>query len=192
MRAFLQDLKTSVRLTLSLALLLCGMYPLLVWGIGQITFPTEANGGLIKRSDSVVGSNLIGQTFTANRYFHSRPSAAGQGYDGSSSSGSNLGPTSKKWVDAVTERVKIYRFVNGLDETIKIPGDAVLASASGLDPHISPENACLQMARVARERGLNVSEVETFIQIHTVKPWFGFMGDPGVNVLELNLSLDKK
>jgi K+-transporting ATPase ATPase C chain len=133
---------------------------------------------------------LIGQQFTADKYFHSRPSAAGNGYDAANSSGSNLGPTSQKLNDAIKERIAAYRAKNGLKETYAIPADAVTASGSGLDPHITGSNAELQMPRIARARGLNEEKLRTLVAQYTERADFGFLGEPGVNVLRLNLALD--
>lgn len=170
---------------------LCGLaYPLLVTGISQVVFNDQANGSLVERDGVVVGSSLIGQNFTSPEYFHPRPSAAGDGYDGAASSGSNLGPTNPDYLALVQERVDAYRTDNGLGADALVPVDAVTASASGLDPHISVRNAELQAPRVAAERGLSVTEVQTAIDDHTTERPLGILGDPGVNVLELNLALD--
>ncbi len=138
----LQEVKTSVLATLALIVVLCGVYPLLVWGVAQVAFPGQANGSLVKRQGQVVGSGLLAQSFNDARYFHPRPSAAGDpGYDGASSGGSNLGPLSQKLNDQVQERVVKYRTENNLPAATLVPGDAVTASGSGLDPHISLRNA---------------------------------------------------
>src|SRR4030065_891729 len=155
MKDFIQELRISLMATLSLAILLCGIYPLLVWIVGQGLFPAERNGSLLVHKGTIVGSSLLSQGFTDPKYFHPRPSAAGQGYDAVSSGGSNLGPTSKKLVDGVRQRVVDYRIKNGLDPDAMVPPDAVTASASGLDPHISVKNALLQAPRVAKARGLS-------------------------------------
>ena len=170
---------------------LCGLvYPLLVTGIGQVAFDDQADGSLIERDGVVVGSSLIGQPFTSPEYFHPRPSAAGDGYDAAASSGSNLGPTNPDFLVMVQERVDAYRAENGLGADTPVPVDAVTASGSGLDPHISVRNAVLQAPRVAAERGLAVEEVQAAIADHTTSRPLGILGDPGVNVLELNLALD--
>lgn len=193
MNSLLGSLRTAVVATLVLAAVTGGLYPVLVWAIAQGVFPQQANGSLIRDADGVVrGSRLIGQGFTSERYFHPRPSAAGaNGYDASSSGGSNLGPTSQKLRDLIQERVAAYRAENGVPETNSVPADAVTASASGLDPHISLVNARIQAARVARVRGLTPSQVETLMAAHTESAGLGFLGQPGVNVLTLNLALDQ-
>ncbi len=193
MNSLLGPVRSAVLATLILAAVTGGLYPLVVWALAQGLFPAQANGSLIVDGDGVVrGSRQIGQGFTGERYFHSRPSAAGaNGYDASSSGGSNLGPTSEKLRDLIQERVAVYRAENGVPETNAVPADAVTASASGLDPHISPANARIQAARVARVRGLTSSHVETLIAAHTDPAGLGFLGQPGVNVLTLNLALDQ-
>lgn len=174
-----------------LALVCCGLYPLVVYGIAQVAFPHQANGSLITAKDGTVrGSELLGQNFTEAKYFHPRPSAAGNGYDAANSSGSNLGPTSQKLHDALKDRIAAYRAENGLKETDTVPADAVTASGSGLDPHISLRNAELQTARVVKARNLNADKVRELIQQNTTGPDFGILGEPGVNVLKLNLALD--
>jgi potassium-transporting ATPase KdpC subunit len=165
-------------------------YPLVVTGIAQVAFPTPADGSLVERHGRVVGSRLVGQPFAGDRYFHPRPSAAGDGYDAMASSASNLGPTNPALLLAVRQRVGAYRRENGLAAGQIVPVDAVTASASGLDPDISVANARLQAARVARARGLRVSEVLSLVGRHTSGRSLGFLGEPAVNVLELNLALD--
>lgn len=178
--------------TLVLAVVTCGLYPLVVWGISQAAFSDKANGSLIIGRDGTVrGSRLIGQNFTDAKYFHPRPSAAGaNGYDATSSGGSNLGPTSQKLHDAIKDRVAAYRAENGLKETDAVPADAVTASGSGLDPHISVRNAELQAARVAKARGLSVEKVTQLLRQHTGSADFTILGEAGVNVLQINLALD--
>ncbi len=191
MSNFLSDLRGAIVATIVLALVCCGAYPVVVWGIAQTMFPEKANGSLlINTPGSAVGSSLIGQGFSGVRYFHPRPSAAGQGYDATSSGGSNLGPTSRKLRDLVRARVEAYRRLNGLKDTDPVPADAVTASASGLDPHISPANAERQVERVAQARGLSPDRVRELIRAHTEDATFGFLGEPGVHVLRLNLALD--
>lgn len=178
--------------TLALAIVCCGIYPLVVFGIAQLAFPDQANGSLIVGKDGTIhGSRLIGQQFTADKYFHPRPSAAGNGYDATSSSGSNLGPTSKKLADAITQNISDYRAQNNLDTNTPVPADAVTASGSGLDPHISLRNAELQTLRVAKARGLDVEKVRALIQQNTDGADLGIIGDAGVNVLKLNIALDE-
>lgn len=169
----------------------CGLaYPLVTLVIGQVAFAGAANGSLIEVDGTVVGSELIGQGFAAPQYFHPRPSAAGTGYDGAASSGSNLGPTNPDYLATVTERVQGYRAENGLGDDVAVPADAVTASASGLDPHISLANAQLQAARVAETRGMTTDDVLDLVDQHVQQRPLGILGDPGVNVLELNLALD--
>lgn len=177
--------------TLVLALVCCGLYPLVVYGISQVAFAHKANGSLITAKDGTVrGSELLGQNFTEAKYFHPRPSAAGNGYDAANSSGSNLGPTSQKLNDAIKDRIAAYRTENSLKETDPVPADAVSASSSGLDPHISLRNAELQAPRVAKARGLTVERVLELVRAHTDSPSLGILGDSGVNVMKLNLALD--
>jgi K+-transporting ATPase ATPase C chain len=191
MKALLQELKTSMLATLVLAILLCGIYPVVVWGIAQAVFPQQANGSLINPNGPIIGSSLIGQPFSGERYFHPRPSAAGSdGYDAASSGGSNLGPLSQKLMDQVKERSSAYRVENHIPDGAPIPADAVTASGSGLDPHISVKNAELQAARVASARGLSEDAVRKEIRRSTEGPDLGFLGEAGVNVLKLNLALD--
>jgi len=192
MKYFIRELRISLMATLSLAIILCGIYPLLTWIVGQGLFPHNANGSLIVRKGTVMGSSLLSQGFTDPKYFHPRPSAAGQGYDAAGSGGSNLGPTSKKLVDGVRQRVVDYRIENGLGPDAMVPTDAVTASASGLDPHISVKNALLQARRVAKARNLTVELVMEKVDAHTEGRTLGILGEPRVNVLMLNLDLDGK
>src|SRR4030095_8343545 len=164
MKDLFSELRAAVMSTLMLALVCCGLYPLVVFGIAQVAFRDRANGSLLlERNGAVRGWKLLGQGFTGENYFHPRPSAAGHGYDAANSSGSNLGPTSQKLNDAVKERLETYRKENGLKETDAVPADAVTASGSGLDPHISVRNAELQAARVAKARNLGVERVRDLI-----------------------------
>jgi K+-transporting ATPase ATPase C chain len=191
MNTFLLELKTSVLLTAVLVVLLCGAYPLAVWVGAQALFPGKANGSLIVDQDGAVrGSALLAQNFSSEKYFQPRPSAAGTGYDATSSSGTNLGPTSQKLADSIKAAVTAYRTANGLVADAPVPADAVTSSGSGLDPHISVANAELQALRVARTRGLPLETVRTLITRHTAGRDLGVLGEPGVNVLLLNLALD--
>jgi K+-transporting ATPase ATPase C chain len=191
MKNFFSELRSSIVVTLALAVVCCGLYPLVVFGLGQALFHDKANGSLLLDADKTIkGSRLLGQQFTGEKYFHSRPSAAGNGYDATSSGGSNLGPTSQKLRDTIAQNVADYRSQNGLATNAPVPADAVTASASGLDPHISPENAELQVARIAKVRGLTQDQIRQLIRQNTDAPDLGFLGDPGVNVLTLNLALD--
>lgn len=192
MKTFLAEIKTSIVATLILVGVLCGLYPLAVWVLGSALFPDKANGSLVTdASGAVRGSALLGQSFTAEQYFHPRPSSAGSGYDAANSSGSNLGPTSQKLADALKVDIATYRTRNGLAADAAVPADAVTRSASGLDPHISPANAALQAARVARARNLPVERVRTLIAENTEERALGLLGEPGVNVFLLNLALDR-
>lgn len=166
------------------------VYPLVMTGVAQGVFGDEANGSLIERNGEPVGSALIGQSFTRPEYFHPRPSAAGEGYDAGASSGSNQGPTNPDLLAAVAERVATYRSENNLADDVDVPVDAVTSSASGLDPHISLANARIQAARVATVRHLALDRVLELVEDHTDERALGFLGEPGVNVLELNLALD--
>jgi K+-transporting ATPase ATPase C chain len=207
----------AIRITLVLIVLVCGIYPGVVWAIGQLLFPDKANGSLITRDGRVVGSSLIGQSFAADRYFHSRPGR----YDAGASGGSNLGPTSRKLAGQIEERVLLLRgdgrprppilaqqfaaSATAPDSASRpgsagaaqkrrrttIPADAVTASGSGLDPHISPANARMQAARVARARGIPVDDVDRLITARTEGRFLGVFGEPRVNVLLLNLELDR-
>ena len=163
------------------------LYPLAVTGLAQVLFPGRAAGQLIHKNGKIVGSKIIGQAFTGPGYFHSRPSNAGAGYDATASSGSNLGPTNKNLLDRVKGDVEKARLEN---PNAPIPVDLVTGSGSGLDPEISPAAAEFQLARVSRERGMNIEEVRVLIRKHTRGRDLGFLGEPRVNVLELNLELD--
>jgi K+-transporting ATPase ATPase C chain len=166
------------------------VYPLVVTGVSQVAFPNRSDGSLVKRDGKVIGSSLIGQDFNGPRYFHSRPSAAGDGYDAMASSASNLGPTNQTLISDVRKRVLVYDALNRHPGAA--PGDAVTASGSGLDPQISPENARMQAPRIARVRGLPLPVVLNLIDKNTDGRSLGFLGEPGVNVLELNLALDRQ
>jgi K+-transporting ATPase ATPase C chain len=183
-----KNLLISVWFTLATTVLLGIIYPLVVTGLAQMLFPKQANGELITQGGKLVGSHLIGQPFTAPGYFYSRPSAAGAaGYDPTASGGSNLGPTNKALIDRIDASVKALQPTN---PAAPIPADLVTTSGSGLDPHISPAAADFQVPRVARERGMSEQDVRTLVQKHTEGRQFGLLGEPRVNVLDLNLDLD--
>jgi K+-transporting ATPase ATPase C chain len=173
-----EHLKVSLRLTIVLLVITCGVYPLAVWAIGQTFFHDKANGSLITRNGKVIGSELIGQSFEGERFFHGRPTGD-----------TNLGPTSKKLLDAVAQRTAQYTDVR---PAAGIPADAVTASCSGVDPHISPENAAAQAPRVARANHLALAQVQALITAHTEGRFLGIYGEPRVNVLRLNLAVASK
>src|SRR6266851_4261096 len=187
----MKNLKTAILMTIVTTVLLGLIYPLVVLGLAQLIFPDKANGQLIKRADgTVIGSRIIGQPFGGPGYFHSRPSAAGAaGYDAGASSGSNLGPTNQKLIDRVKGDVEKLQAENPGQP---VPIDLVTTSGSGLDPHISPAAAEFQVLRVARVRRLSEEQVRQIVAAHTEGRQFGFLGEPTVNVLELNLDLDSK
>jgi potassium-transporting ATPase KdpC subunit len=192
MKEFFSHIRGAIVSTVVLAVVCCGLYPLIVFGISQALFHDKANGSLIVDKDGVVrGSKLLAQGFTSAKYFHPRPSAAGNGYDAANSGGSNLGPTSQKLDDAIKDRVAAYRKENGLGQGDSVPADAVTASGSGLDPHISLRNAELQIPRVAKARGWSEEKVRELIQRYIDARDLDVLGDPGVNVLQLNLALDQ-
>ena len=173
-------------------MLLCGVYPLAVWAGAQAFFSDQANGSLVTDKDGTVrGSLLLAQNFASDKYFQPRPSAAGTGYDATSSSGTNLGPTSQKLSDNIKAAVAAYRTANGLAADAPVPADAVTSSGSGLDPHISPANARLQSARVARARNLAPAKIQSLVAEYTHDRDLGIFGEPTVNVLELNRALDQ-
>lgn len=205
-----KQLLISIRITVVLLLVVSGVYPLVVWGLSQIAFRHQANGSLLTNAQGqVVGSELLAQGFTKPEYFHPRPSAAGGGYDPTASSGTNLGPTSDKLIngihkpklasgkddptnfDGVKDLAAAYRTENGLAAGAPVPVDAVTRSASGLDPQISPANAALQIARIARARGVSEDAVRGLVKQNTQGRSLGFLGEPVVNVLTLNVALDK-
>jgi potassium-transporting ATPase KdpC subunit len=183
-----EHIKISLRITVALLIITCGAYPALVWAIGQVAFNHQANGSLITRNGKVIGSEIIGQNFAGDRFFHPRPSAAGNdGYDGTASGGTNFGPTSKKLLDTIRDRVAKYPDAKPAEG---IPADAVTASASGLDPHISPANAFSQSVRVARANAIPIAQLESLIRARTESRFLGIYGEPRVNVLLLNLDID--
>jgi K+-transporting ATPase ATPase C chain len=193
MKEFFSHIRGAVVSTFVLAVVCCGLYPLIVYGISQGLFHDRANGSLILDFDGTVrGSKLLGQGFADPKYFHSRPSAAGNGYDAASSGGSNLGPTSQKLNDAIKERVAAYRAENGLSDSQSVPADAVTASGSGLDPHISLQNADLQITRVAKARGISEDKLRELVRQYTDGRDLGVFGEPGVNVFLLNRALDQQ
>jgi len=190
MKALAGEIKRAVLAVILLSILLCVIYPLAVWGIGQLFFSEKANGSMLVREKEIVGSILIAQQFTSPVYFHSRPSAVAYAGSGVASGGSNLGPLSKSLNEQVTTQIKKYRQENGLADAFPIAADAVSASASGLDPHISPADAYAQAARVASARGLRQDQVLSMIRLHLEERQLGIFGERRVNVLLLNLALD--
>jgi K+-transporting ATPase ATPase C chain len=182
-----QTLRIAVLMTLVTTVLFGVIYPLVVTGLAQVLFPAKANGSLIYNHGTLIGSRLLGQAFTGPGYFHSRPSAAGDGYDAQNSGGSNLGPTNHILLERVKSDVTKLRAEN---PGAAIPVDLVTTSASGLDPDISPDAAEFQIARVAKERGMGIPELRAVVARHTLARQFGILGEPRVNVLELNLDLD--
>ena len=182
-----KNLVTAVLMTIATTVLLGIVYPLVVTGIAQVLFPQKANGQLIQVNGKIIGSHIIGQAFTGPGYFHSRPSAAGNGYDASSSNGSQLGPTNHQLIDRVKGDVAALQAEN---PGTPIPIDMVTSSASGLDPEISPAAAYFQVPRVARERKLSEDEVRRLVSTHISGRQWGFLGEPRINVLQLNLDLD--
>jgi K+-transporting ATPase ATPase C chain len=185
-----KHLRPAVVLTLLLCALTGLVYPGVVTGLAQLLFPRQANGSLIRLNGNVVGSELIGQSFSAPFYFHSRPSAAGSGYDATASGGTNKGPTDRKLADTLIAQAVDSLVSNDGAKKGQIPSDLVTSSASGLDPHISPASAALQVARVARERSADPQAVQALVDRHTEGRQFGILGDPRVNVLLLNIALD--
>jgi K+-transporting ATPase ATPase C chain len=189
----IKELKTSAILTLVLLIICCGIYPLVVFAAGQLLFPKSANGSMVfDASGKPIASTLLGQTFSADKYFAPRPSAAGTGYDSTSSGGSNYGSTSQALHDAVKQRVSDYRKANNLPDSQLVPADAVTASGSGLDPHISIKNALLQLPRVAKARAMSEDDLKKMVDLYTDGRDFGILGEPGVNIVKLNLALDGK
>jgi K+-transporting ATPase ATPase C chain len=193
MNNIIADIRHTIVVTIIGVIILCGAYPVVVWGLGQTLFHYQANGSLITGKDGTVyGSEIIGQAFSDDQYFNSRPSAAGAGYDASNSSATNLGPTSQKLHDSIQAAVVAYRKQNGMPADALVPADAVTSSASGLDPDISVKNAMLQVPRVAKTRKLSQDAVTALVRKYTEGRDFGIFGEPRVNVLKLNLALDGK
>jgi K+-transporting ATPase ATPase C chain len=182
-----KNLIVAVRMTIATTILLGIIYPLVVTAIAQVMFPNQANGQLIRRDGKVVGSRIIGQPFVGSAYFHSRPSAAGNGYDAGNSGGSQLGPTNKKLIDRVTSDVAQ---LHGENPNATVPVDLITTSASGLDPDITPAAALFQVPRIARERHLSEAQVSSLVRDHVQGRQWQFLGEPRVNVVELNLALD--
>ncbi|HUZ08006.1 MAG TPA: K(+)-transporting ATPase subunit C [Candidatus Paceibacterota bacterium] len=193
MKSILTEFGRSIVATIFFAVILCGLYPLIVYGAAQLLFHNQANGSLlVDKSGAVRGSALLAQNFTGAQYFHPRPSAAGaNGYDATSSGGSNLGPTSSNLVANITQNIANYRAENNLATNTPLPADAVTASASGLDPDISPANAEIQIARVARARGISEEQLRKLVQQNTSGRDLGLFGEPRVNVMTLNFALDQ-
>src|SRR5271163_3418061 len=186
----MRSLLVAIKMTIVLTLLTGIVYPIVMVGLGHVLFPAQAGGSLIYKNESPVGSSLMAQNFKAARYFHPRPSAAGtNGYDPTSSGGSNLGPTNKSFIDSVKQRTKDVVEEDGVPAS-RVPVDMVTASGSGLDPEISPASAEIQIDRVAKARGMSADTVRALVNANTRPRWAGFLGEPGVNVLELNLALD--
>ncbi|MCE0496318.1 MAG: K(+)-transporting ATPase subunit C [Methylacidiphilales bacterium] len=192
-----KEIKISVIVTLVLLIVCCGIYPLVIYGVGQAFFPRQANGSIVlDGSGKPIASTLLGQDFSADKYFNPRPSAAGTGsdfrYDSTSSGGSNYGATSQALHDAVAQRIADYRKANNLAADASVPADAAEASASGLDPHISIKNALLQVPRVAKARNMSEDDLKKLVDQYTDGRDFGILGEPGVNIIKLNLALDGK
>jgi K+-transporting ATPase ATPase C chain len=187
-----RQLPTAIAVFVFFSVLVGVVYPLVVTGIAQVAFGAKADGSLVVRDGDVVGSALIGQSFDGSAYFHPRPSAAGEGYDAMASGASNLGPSNSELLNAVAQRKVEYRRANGLAAGERVPVDAITASGSGLDPDISPANARLQARRVAEARGVPLERVLRLVDEAAKGRSLGFLGDPGVNVLELNLALDER
>jgi len=193
MKNIFAEFGRSVVATIFFAVILCGIYPLVVFGAAQLFFPHQANGSLlVDKSGAIRGSALLAQNFAGAQYFHPRPSAAGaNGFDATSSGGSNLGPTSSNLVANITQNITNYRTENNLATNAIVPADAVTESASGLDPHISPANAEIQIARVAKARGISEDRVREFVKQNTTGRDLGLFGEPRVNVMTLNFALDQ-
>jgi len=184
-----KNLITAILMTIATTILLGIIYPLVVTGLAQVIFPKQANGQLLQKDGKTIGSSIIGQGFSSPGYFHPRPSFAGNGYDPTSTNGSQLGPTNQKLIDRVKADVASAQTEN---PGARVPIDLVTGSGSGLDPHITPAGAEFQLSRVAKARGITVDQVRSMVQKHTEDRQFGFLGEPRVNVLELNLELDER
>lgn len=182
-----RNLLVAALMTVVTTLLFGVVYPLAMTALAQVMFPANATGQLVERNGRVIGSRIIGQAFSSSGYFHGRPSAAGAGYDAANSGGTNFGPTNKKLADAVKAAVDAAKKEN---PTAPVPIDLVTSSASGLDPHLSPAAALFQVPRVARERRVNEADLRRVVEAHVEGRQWGFLGEPRVNVLELNLALD--
>lgn len=193
MKTLIAEFGRSIAATIVFAVILCGVYPLVVYGLGHVIFPHQANGSLIVDKSGVVrGSELFGQNFSGAQYFHPRPSAAGSnGYDPTASGGSNLGPTSSNLVSNIAGNIAQYRSDNNMSTNAPVPADAVTASGSGLDPDISVANAAIQIPRVAQARGWSEDKVRTLVDEHTSGRDLGVFGEPRVNVVTLNFALDQ-
>lgn len=185
----MKNLRISILMTIATTILLGIIYPLVVTGLAQVLFHRQANGQIIEKNGQAVGSTIIGQGFTSPGYFHSRPSAAGNGYDAANSGGTNLGPTNQKLLDRVKGDTASAQAEN---PKLPVPIDLVTTSASGIDPHITPAAAEFQLPRVAKARGITIEQLRTLVAEHTEGRQFGILGEPRVNVLELNLDLDEQ
>jgi K+-transporting ATPase ATPase C chain len=193
MKEILQQLKLSIIAIFVFAVICCGIYPLIVWALGQAAFPFQANGSLVTNNEGqVIGSELIGQNFTGPQYFNPRPSYAGAGYDPTASGGSNLGPTSQKLATNIQEAIAAYRTQYNLSTSTPVPADAVTGSASGLDPEIGLANAAIQAPIVAKARNTSLANIQALIDENVDGRSLGIFGEPGVNVLMLNIALDQK
>jgi potassium-transporting ATPase KdpC subunit len=188
---YLRQLRPALVGLILLTLITGGLYPAVIYAIGRLAFADQADGSLVRRGGVVVGSRLMGQPFARPQYFQPRPSAAGNGYDATQSGGANFAPANPKLVSAVSAAADAYRILNGLPANAPIPIDAVTSSGSGLDPHISPANAALQVPRIAKARGVTEATVRQLIDANTEAPDLGFIGQPRVSVLALNLALDR-
>jgi K+-transporting ATPase ATPase C chain len=193
MKTIIAEFGRSIVATLVFAVIVCGIYPVVIYGIGRVAFPHQANGSLlVDKNGTVRGSELICQNFADDKYFHPRPSAAGNnGYDPTASGGSNLGPTSSNLVNNITANIAAYRSDNNMASNAPVPADAVTESGSGLDPHISVANAELQIPRVAKQRGLSEDKVRALVEENTSGRDLGVFGEPRVNVMTLNFALDQ-